>query len=69
MRVRKSKAKRQAASDGGDERKSSNCSFILARELLARVCLEMGLSRGLPGTDPYSDERPVDVLSYFSSIF
>lgn len=50
VRVRKSKAKRQAASDGGDEKKSSNCSFILARQILARVCSEMGLSGGFLGT-------------------
>lgn len=50
VRVRKSKVKRQAASDGGEQRKSSNSSFILAREILARGCLEMGLSGGFPGT-------------------
>ena len=50
MRVRKSKAKRQVVSDTMDERKSSNCPFILAHEILGilcATCLEVGLSRNV----------------------
>lgn len=45
VRVRKSKTKRQVVSDIADERKSSNCPFILAREILGILCWEVGLSR------------------------
>lgn len=45
MRVRKSKTKRQVVSDIADETKSSNCPFILAREILGILCWEGGLSR------------------------
>lgn len=45
MRVRKSKTKRQVVSDIVDERKSSNCPFILAHEILGILCWEVGLSR------------------------
>lgn len=45
VRVRKSKTKRQVVSDIADERKSSNCPFILALEILGILCWEVGLSR------------------------
>lgn len=51
VRARKSKAKRQVVSDIVDERKSSNCPFILAHEIfgiLCATCLEVGLSRNVP---------------------
>lgn len=50
MRVRKSKAKRQVVSDTVHERKSSNCPFFPAHEILGMLCatcLEVGLSRNV----------------------
>lgn len=40
VRVRKSKAKRQVVSDTLDERKSSNCPFTLAHEILGILCAQ-----------------------------
>lgn len=47
VRVRKSKAKRQALSDAVDERKSSNCPFIPACEILWKTALQSWMWDGI----------------------